>query len=64
MLNIETITVGAFAMNCYLLYDDDTKDAIYIDPGMEADRLIKRVEELGLKLNYIICRTEKDISFH
>ncbi len=54
MLNIETITVGAFAMNCYLLYDDDTKDAIYIDPGMEAERLIKRVEELGLNLNYII----------
>lgn len=54
MLNIETITVGAFAMNCYLLYDDESKNAVFIDPGMEAGRLIRRVEDLNLNLNYII----------
>jgi len=54
VLNIETITVGAFAMNCYLLFDDESKNAVFIDPGMEADRLIRRVEDLDLNLNYII----------
>lgn len=54
MLNIETITVGAFAMNSYLLYDDDSKSAVYIDPGMEAKRLINRIEELNLSLKYIV----------
>ena len=54
MLKIETITVGAFAMNSYLLYDENSKSAVFIDPGMEAKRLINRVEELNLSLNYII----------
>jgi glyoxylase-like metal-dependent hydrolase (beta-lactamase superfamily II) len=54
MLNIETITVGAFAMNSYLVFDDESNDAIYIDPGLEADRLIGRVEQLNLNINYII----------
>lgn len=54
MLKIETITVGAFAMNSYLLYDENSKSAGFIDPGMEAKRLINRVEELNLSLKYII----------
>ena len=35
MLKIETITVGAFAMNSYLLYDENSKSAVFIDPGMD-----------------------------
>jgi hydroxyacylglutathione hydrolase len=54
MLNIETITVGAFAMNSYLVYNNDSREGIFIDPGMEADRLIKRAENLDIKIQFIV----------
>jgi len=53
-MRIETLTVGSFAMNCYLIFDEDSRDAIYIDPGSESDRLIKKIEEANLNLKYII----------
>lgn len=53
-MRIETITVGAFAMNCYLLSDPETSEAIYIDPGAESEQLIGKVTDAGLRLKYII----------
>ena len=53
-MRIETITVGPFAMNCYILIDEDTRQAIIIDPGAEAGRLIKNIEKKHLNLIYII----------
>jgi glyoxylase-like metal-dependent hydrolase (beta-lactamase superfamily II) len=53
-VHIDTITVGAFAMNCYLLSDPETSEAIYIDPGAEAEQLIKKITDQGLLLKYII----------
>ena len=53
-MKIETLTVGAFAMNCYLVIDEDNREAILIDPGAEADRLIEKIEGEGLNLKYII----------
>jgi len=53
-MQIKTLTVGAFAVNCYLLIDPKTSEAIFIDPGMEADHLIETVENLNVDLKYII----------
>lgn len=53
-MNIETITVGSFAMNCYLVTDTNSGDAIYIDPGAEADYLINKVTKEELKLKFVI----------
>ena len=52
-MNIELIPVTAFQQNCSLIWDDK-KNAAIIDPGGEAERLIKRIEELGLNLKYIL----------
>ena len=52
-LNIETITVGPFGMNSYLVSDPVTSEAIFIDPGTETKRLIEKVEGQQLKLKYI-----------
>jgi glyoxylase-like metal-dependent hydrolase (beta-lactamase superfamily II) len=51
---IETITVGSFAMNCYLIIDSETGEAIYIDPGAESDLLIKKLSQRDLKLKFVI----------
>ena len=53
-MKIETITVGSFAMNCYLVSDENSGEAVYIDPGAEAERLIEKVETENLNLKYII----------
>ena len=52
-MNIEIIPVTAFQQNCSLIWDDE-KNAAIIDPGGEAERLIGRIEELGLNLEAIL----------
>lgn len=53
-MNIETFCVGPLQTNCFLLNDLDTLEAIIIDPGSEADRLIKHIESQKLRMKYII----------
>ncbi len=47
---VRTLTVGPFQENCYLLGDGATRDAVLIDPGDEADRLIGEIEREGWTL--------------
>jgi hydroxyacylglutathione hydrolase len=48
---LETYTVGPLQENCTLLHDG--KEAILIDPGDEASRLLKALNDKGLKLQAI-----------
>lgn len=41
-------------MNCYLLADEVTRQAIIIDPGAESDRLIERISREHLQPLYIV----------
>ena len=52
-MNIDIIPVTAFQQNCSLIWDDE-KNAAIIDPGGEAEKLIGRIEELGLNLEAIL----------
>lgn len=52
-MNVETITVGAFQENCYLLIDDRVKRAVIVDPGGEGDRLIEAIDRSGAQLDAI-----------
>ena len=40
-LTVRPALVGPFEENAYLVVDPETRDAIYIDPGDEGDRLIE-----------------------
>lgn len=53
-MNISTITVGPFAMNCYLVGDTNTRQAIIIDPGAESEKLIKKIERENWQLLSIV----------
>jgi len=52
-VNVETITVGAFQENCYLVVDDATNRAVIVDPGSEGDLLVAAVEGSGATLDAI-----------
>lgn len=47
---IRTLTVGPFQENCYLVGDAVTRDAVLVDPGDEAPRLIAAVQAEGWTL--------------
>jgi hydroxyacylglutathione hydrolase len=52
-VKIEWRTVGAFQENCYLVVDPETKRAVLIDPGAEADEIIAMVRASGATLEAI-----------
>lgn len=53
-MKIKRIPAGIYAANCYIIIDDETKDAVVMDPGGEADDLIKAVKDEGAKVKYIL----------
>ena len=53
MLRYLTCPVTAFAQNCSLLWEEETRDAVVIDPGGDLDELLAQVEALGLTLREV-----------
>jgi len=51
---VSCITVGSFAENCYLYACPTTREAVIIDPGDEAERILERIKELQLLPKYIL----------
>ena len=53
-MKITSIQVGPIMTNCYLLCDEDAKVCALIDPGDDAARVEKLVEQSGCALRYIL----------
>ena len=51
---LETFPVGLLQCNCTLLGDEESGEAIVIDPGDEIGRIHGRLTKLGLKLKQIL----------
>ncbi|MEW5947602.1 MAG: MBL fold metallo-hydrolase [bacterium] len=51
---IESLTVGPFMENVFILGCGETGEAAIIDPGAEAESILERVESLGLTVKRII----------
>ena len=49
----ETIVNGPFQENCYLIFDDELKKGVFIDPGAEPERLIRTASFLGIQVEAI-----------
>jgi glyoxylase-like metal-dependent hydrolase (beta-lactamase superfamily II) len=47
-------TVGAVQENCFLLRRDGAEQALIVDPGEEAPRILEAVEQLGVKVEAIL----------
>jgi glyoxylase-like metal-dependent hydrolase (beta-lactamase superfamily II) len=48
-LKVHTFPIGSYACNCSLVYSEQTKEAIIIDPGNDFEALKQTVESLNLK---------------
>lgn len=47
-MRIKTCVLGAVSTNCYLVYDDGTKEAVIVDPADNAPYILNRCNELGI----------------
>src|SRR5688572_18888272 len=50
---IQGITVGPLQENCWLVADDESREAVLVDPGDEAERLLQAVDDSGCTLRAI-----------
>jgi len=51
---IEQLVVSPFAANCYVVGCEESKAGAIIDPGDEAERILRAVDRLGLKIEYVL----------
>lgn len=59
MLKVERFINELMSSNCYVVYDEDTKRCLVIDPASEKSlREIQFIEDKGLVLDYIILTHE------
>ena len=52
---VETLIVGPLSSNCYIVWDEKEKLGVIIDPGDDAEIIIDRVSDLGIKIKYILA---------
>ncbi len=45
---IKSLVLGPLATNCYLVWNQDTRQALIVDPADRADRIAEEVERLGI----------------
>jgi hydroxyacylglutathione hydrolase len=53
-MDVRMLTVGQIAENCFLFRRDGSDHALIVDPGDEADRILKVVDELGVEIDGIL----------
>jgi hydroxyacylglutathione hydrolase len=51
---LETFPVGPLQCNCTILADEETREAIIVDPGDEITRIHRRLNDLSLTLKQIL----------
>ncbi len=54
-MKIERLVTGELQSNCYIVWDEKNLESIVIDPGAEAERIGRLIEEEKLIVKYIVC---------
>jgi hydroxyacylglutathione hydrolase len=53
-LDVETLTVGPVAENCFLLRREGSDRVLVVDPGEEAERIVAAIEATGAEVEAIL----------
>ncbi len=54
-MKIDTFSLGSLKTNCYLVYDEKTKEAIIIDAADDGDFIIQKILDLKLRPRLIVA---------
>jgi len=53
-LEVESLTVGPVAENCFLVRREGSDSALVVDPGEEAERILAALEQMGARAEAIL----------
>ena len=53
-LEVSTVVVGPFQQNCRIVKDKATGEAVIVDPGDEAERILATVKQVGARVRYVL----------
>jgi len=51
---VKKVVVGPFASNCYIVGSESSREGVIIDPGDDAEEILKNVKDSGLDIKLII----------
>ncbi len=54
MLNIHTLVLGDYQVNCYIVHDSGANRCVLLDPGYEPETILAKLRELRLTLDAIL----------
>jgi len=54
MMILKNLVVGPLAANCYIVGSEASKEGMIIDPGDEAEVILRNVKDLGLEIKSIV----------
>jgi len=54
-MEIEKLIVGQLQTNCYLVWEEETKKGLIIDPGDDAEYILNRIKDLEIKPEMILA---------
>lgn len=49
MLEVKMLVVGPLEANCFLIYSQDTKETVVVDPGADPQKIQQEIADNGLK---------------
>ena len=53
-MKVIRMAAGIYAANCYIVYSENTKDGIIVDPGGDSDEILDVINERDINIDYII----------
>lgn len=51
---IKAVMAGIYDANCYIIMDEESKEAVVLDPGGDGPKLEKIIDDMGAKVKYIL----------
>ena len=53
-MEIKRLVTGIYGSNCYIVMDDNTKEAVVLDPGGDVDDIARTIDTMGASVKYIL----------
>ncbi len=53
-MKLETMALGAYQTNCYILWQEEQDRCVVVDPGYEPEQILLRLRQLGKQLEAIL----------